>query len=265
MTQNNRTQPEPAAGFCTQWGPEDFDRNEREWTEAEGPRELAPPMANVALAVELTTGLDAIREFELQGQTLRLKPTPYPVAIQLLAWHQQLERLIAMGDLLVDHLPDLRDCFGQIAELGGALILHPRGLWARLTRLCARLTRRTPTNPLLKAEQHDFLRLIGIALDTGNEVRIEAPRAVGVMTRYDAAFYLGHYFKAFGAVPGMVLLENGRPQPASWRHYCCGVRYLRRIEAEQSLQMCGAMAASQSGGDAAQKWFESMQRETGVD
>ena len=235
-------------GFCRQFSPEQMREIERGWREQK-PAAPVPPIANAHLAVELSTGLDAVRDFEFQGRTLRMAPTPYPTAIRLLAWSQKLERLESLGDVLTQHLPELRKCYQQIAQLADSLVLEPAG--ERLFEQNGRAA--------------DFHRVLSFALSSGNELERHEPRPTGVTQRYDATFYLYRYLERFGAVPGMVILNNGRPQPASWRHFCQGMKYLVRDAAEEAIQSFGAMAAAHGGGDPAQRWIDAQSAATGAE
>ena len=226
-------------GYCRQVGEEELERIDREWAEVEGPREPAPPMANVGLALELCSGANAERSFTLRGQRFWLKPTSYPIALRLLAWTQRLEQLEAMGELIGEHLVELRECYVELAELGGQLLVEP-----------------VEPNPFAEADAIDFKRLIATAVDTGDDVPIHAPQsAEQTLHRYNAAHYLYAYLARFGSIPGMVVLEDGRPCPASWRHFTQACAYLRRAEAESSLALYGATAVAQWGDRRAREQF----------
>jgi hypothetical protein len=256
MPESNGTQPDPAAGFCTQWGPEKLAEIDREWAEAEGPREPAPPIANVALALELAAGIDAEREFWFQGRAYLLKPTPYGIALRLIAWSQQLGRLEAMARLIApawwesrfhgpavmpmppelstwEQLPELQDCYRELIDLAGQA-----------------LASKETSNPFTEARIPEVHSLVAFLLDDGDEVPITSLRSespawsFGEAKRYDAAHYLYAYLEHFGTTPGMVVLERGRPVPASWRHYQRALAYLNRREAEQMLNQASVSMGS---------------------
>ncbi len=224
-------------GYCQQLGPEKLREIERGWEESDRPPIPAPPMANVALAVELATGLDAVRDLDFHGTTLRLLPTPYHTALRLLAWMQQLERLEAIGELLGEHLQELRDCYVELANLAGTLVLDHEG-----------------PNPFLEATPADFHRVIAFALDSGSDLRRPTARSGSeIPQRYDSVFYLLAFRETFGKMP------------ETWKEFAAGCSYIRRATAERSLEMFAAFAAAQSGGDGAEKWLASQTQAAGHD
>jgi hypothetical protein len=221
---------------------------EQSWAEDEqGEAPPAPPMANVGLALELCSGANAERTFTLRGTDYRLRPTPYTTALRIQAWAQALERFEAMGradpNLLMEHLPELRECYFELAQLGGSLVIG------------------STENPFLEADPPDYHRLIAVALDSGDEVPIQQPRSGQSLRRYNSAHYLIAYLAHFGAIPGMVVLEEGRPAPTSWRHFVSCMVYLRRHEAQEALQIFGATADLEQR--ARESWIGEQAREMG--
>lgn len=242
-------------GFVKPITPEEVEQWQRDYDEAQqhgsGPRAPTPPMANVGLALELSTGANAEQQFTLFGQTYHLKPTPYGSAIRLLAWSQKLEQLEALGPLIGEHLLELRDCYRELASIGASLLVE-----------------RLEPNPFLEAAAVDFHRLVAKALATGDEVPIRSapsgPTDGVTLHRYNAAHFLYAYLDHFGSVPGMVVIEDGRPCPASWRHFATACTYLRRARAERALDLYGATALAQWGDEKGRSQFVQAQlRETG--
>lgn len=254
MADETRTQPDTEAGFCTQWGPEKLAEIDREWADGRPPTEPAPPIANVALALELSSGLDADREYRLHEITYLFRPTPYGTALRIWAWSQELGRMEGLAKLLDpgallewDRLPELRRCYAEILKLAGSVLVDQVLVESVVTQ----------------ATSEDVHDLVLFMLYTGDEVPIEEDRSAegsvtgGVVRRYDAAHYLFAYLERFGSIPGMVILERGRPAPASWRHFQRAVAYLRRSEAEKAL------VASATGMGADEKTRALLVREAG--
>ncbi len=222
-------------GYCGAPAADEVARLRREYDAAERREKSqpSPPLANVGLAVELATGLDSVRDLIYRGQTYRAQPTPYHTAIRLLAWNQQLERLAAIGDLLREHLPELRTTFLELLSLVGSLVEER-------------------PNPFRDAEQAELAALVSFALDSGLDYRIPTIRSEdGTPQRYDAAYYLMAYRASFGAMP------------RTWREFTAGSLYLRRKVAEDALQTFGAAAMAQADGPSRERWIAVQQREAG--
>jgi hypothetical protein len=249
------TPPDTEAGFCRPFDPALLEADDRERAR-EHPPIPVPPMANVALAIELATGLDAIRERVFHGVTYGLHPTPFHTGLRLLVWSQHLERIAQSGTPLDECLPELRACYAElIGLLGSLLVTWPTDV---MTGLPA-------TNPFLEAQGPEVQQLASFALDSGNEVpyvpaRPSEEAEVREAPRYDAMYYLLRYLAVFGAVPGMV---DGRGSPATWRHFMSGCAYLRRAEAEQALATFGAFAVAQSNQEGQEAWLALQRREIG--
>jgi hypothetical protein len=64
-------------------------------------------------------------------------------------------------------------------------------------------------------------------LDSGNEMPLEDSDGDGEPLRYNAAYHLMAYTKAFGP-------------PTTWRKFCAGTACLVRLDAEEALRLYGA-------------------------
>jgi hypothetical protein len=231
---------EDAAHFCIPPTLEEVEQWKAYWRkdwEETHPRKPAPPMGNLSLALELAG--DGIRSFEFQGQTYHLKPTPYSGALRLLQVQELMKLLEAIGTLTgLEEFVALKNCYATIADVGGQLLVPPLTI-----------------NPfLVEAGEMDLAGLMNFLIDPGNEMPLRDSDGDGDPVRYNAAYHLMAYTKAFGP-------------PTTWRKFCAGNACLVRLDAEEALRFYGAVytvVKSMWGEDDARKaWVAEISRESG--
>jgi hypothetical protein len=175
---------EDAAHFCIPPTLEEVEQWKAYWRkdwEETHPRKPAPPMGNLSLALELAS--DGIRSFEFRGTTYQLKPTPYTAALRLLQVAEMMKMLEAIGELTgLEEVRALRNCYATIADIGGSL-----------------LTPQLTINPFHEdGGSKELGGLMEFLLDTGNEMPLRESDGDGDPVRYNAAYHLMAYTKAFG-------------------------------------------------------------------
>lgn len=200
------------AHFCKPPTDEEVESWRQHWREEHeraNPRLPAPPMRNVALALDLTG--DGIREYKFRGETYRLKPTPFASGLQLSRVEEVLGLLHGIGHLTgIEELTALQTCYATIARLGGELLIPL-----------------PPVNPFLaEGKQEDLQPLLHFLLSSGDET--PSPADGGTPGRFNVTYHLMAYEALFGPV-------------TTWRKFCAGISCMRRLEAERALQLHGAV------------------------